>query len=166
MKNLNLISQPYDDEQMVFNQTTKKYELTPQYLKNEFGPCYVDDKTMERRIKLNSRVVYDYIYLHTANQNRNLVELLLNKTKEGRQFIFDILKEQQYADIEFGYNDLAYTPAISFGNGGDKDRNEIKRNTVCVAAEQVFQNSPNYFGLNIGYLGQFPPYIALLLRNN
>ena len=161
MKNLNLIPKPYDDNNMKFDESTQRYELTIQCLKDQFGDGYKDDNVTNRRIKLNSRVVYTYIYYHTATFNRQLVNLLLTRTKEGRQFIFDILKEQQYADLEYSYNDLAYAPAINF-NGQDKDRNEIKRNTLCVAAEEIFQNSSQYFGFNIGYLGQFPPHIAFL----
>ena len=85
------------------------------------------------------------------------------KTQEGRKFLFNILSEQQFADIATGYNDLTYSPAVSF-TGQDKDRNEIKRNALCVAAEDVFQASSEYFGLNIGYLGPFPSWVYLYLR--
>lgn len=164
MKELTVISNPYDDDELFFNESTQRYELKLSYLKNEYGTVYKDDQVAQRRIKLNSRVVYSYINIHTAEHNRHVINFLLHKTKEGRKFLFDILNEQQYADIESGYNDLMYNPAVSFGNGKDLDRNEIRRNNLCVGAENIFLNSPNYFGFNIGYLGQFPHFVYLLAR--
>ena len=163
MKTLTVIDKPYSDDKLVFNDLTQRYELSLSYWKAEHGPIYADDKEAQRRIKLNSRVVYSYINIHTADFNRHVVNFLLTRTKEGRQFLLDLLSEQQYADIQSGYNDLMYNPAISF-NGKDVDRNEIRRNTLCVAAEEIFQSSSKYFGFNIGYLGQFPTFIYLLAR--
>lgn len=165
MKTLTIIKEPYSDSKLDYNKNTGRYELTLAYLKDEFGPCYADDGIALQRIKLNSRVVYNYINLHTASFNRAVVNFLLTRTEEGRKFLLDILKEQQYADIQTGYNDLPYTPAISF-NGQDKDRQEIRKNTLCLAAEDIFLSSVDYFGLNIGYLGQFPAfYFNLVARN-
>ena len=76
MKTLNVITKPYDDNNMKFVESTQRYELTIQFLKDEFGPCYADDKVAERRIKLNSRVVYTFIYFHTATANRQMVDYL------------------------------------------------------------------------------------------
>jgi len=165
MKNLNVISKPYSDDKLVYNEDTQRYELSLAYLKNEYDNPYKDDSEAKRRIKLNSRVVYSYINIHTASFNRHVVNFLLYKTKEGRQFLFDLLNEQQYADIQTGYNDFLYNPAVSFTGGGDKDRNEIRRNALCVAAEEVFNSSSQYFGFHIGYLGQFPTFIYQLARN-
>lgn len=165
MKALTILKGPYNDQKLNYNENTGRYELTIQYLKDEFGPCYADDGIATQRIKLNSRVVYSYILIHTATFNRQVVNFLLTKTEEGRKFLLDILREQQYADIQTGYNDLKYTPAISFGNGQDKDRNEIRKNGLCIAAEEIFQSSAEYFGFNIGYLGQFPPFIYQFVRD-
>jgi hypothetical protein len=163
MNNLTKIEKPYSDNKLVFNQTTGRYELALQFLKDEFGSAYKDDHEAERRIKLNSRVVYTYINLHIANPNRFVVNFLLHRTEEGRKFLIDLLKEQQYADMQTGYNDMLYQPAISF-TGQDKDRNQIRQNALCVAAEEIWQNSPAYFGVNIGYIGQLPPYYYMLAR--
>lgn len=164
MKNLTIIDKPYDDEKLKFNNDTGRYELTLAFLKDEFGPVYGNDKVAERRIKLNSRVVYTYINFHVANCNRYIVNFLLHRTEEGRKFLLEILKEQQYADIQTGYNDLLYQPAISFSGNNDKDRNEVRKNSLCIAAEEVFQNSPLYFGVNISFQGQFPYLYYLLAK--
>ena len=109
MKNLTIIEKPYNDNNLVFDENTGRYELTLEYLKNENGGnVYADDETAKRRIKLNSRVVYKYIETHVANANRSVVSFLLHKTQEGRKFLFNILSEQQFADIATGYNDLTY----------------------------------------------------------
>lgn len=155
MKELNVISKPYDDDNLVFNESTGRYELTLQYLKDNFGSSYKNDGEAKRRIKLNSQVVYYYINLHTASYNRQVVNFLLHKTKQGREFLKEILSAQIYADLQSGYNDLIFNPAVSF-TGQDKDRNEIRRNSLCVAAEDIFTSSEAYFGINIGYLGCFP----------
>lgn len=165
MKQLTLIDEPYDDDKLEFNTDTGRYQLTLQALKNEFDETYRNDEEAKRRIKLNTRVVYTYINLHTASFNRLVVTFLLHKTEEGRAFLYELLKEQIYADIQTGYNDLLYNPAVSF-TGQDKDRNEIRKNALCVAAEDIFINSTLYFGINIGYQGQFPPYYFLLVRSN
>ena len=164
MNGLTIINTPYDDDNLFFNEDTQRYQLTAAYLKNEFGSIYRDDKETERRIKLNSRVIYSYINIHTASFNRHVVNFLLHKTEQGRKFLFDLLSEQQYADLQTGYNDLMYNPAVAFGGGKDVDRNEIRRNELCVAAEDIFQSSSRYFGFNIGYLGQFPNWVYLLAR--
>lgn len=164
MNGLTIINTPYDDDNLFFNEDTQRYQLTSAYLKNEFGTGYKDDKETERRIKLNSRVIYSYINIHTASFNRHVVNFLLHKTEQGRKFLLDLLGEQQYADLQTGYNDLMYNPAVAFGGGKDVDRNEIRRNELCVAAEEIFQSSSRYFGFNIGYLGQFPNWVYLLAR--
>lgn len=164
MNELTVISNPYDDNKLFFNEKTQRYELTLEFLKNEYGSIYNGDEEAKRRITLNSRVVYSYINIHTASFNRHVVHFLLHKTEEGRRFLADLLSEQQYADIQTGYNDLMYNPAVSFSGGKDIDRNEIRKNALCVGAEEIFQSSYQYFGFNIGYSGQFPPYIYLLAR--
>jgi hypothetical protein len=155
MKELNVISKPYDDDNLVFNESTGRYELTLQYLKNNFGSSYRNDGEAKRRIKLNSQVVYYYINLHTASFNRQVVNFLLNKTEQGRAFLLELLSAQQYADLQTGYNDLMFNPAVSF-TGQDKDRNEIRRNSLCVAAEDIFNSSASYFGFPLGYQGVLP----------
>lgn len=164
MKTLTILKEPRDDENLTFDKATGRYELTLAYLKDQFGESYKDDGVAKRRIKLNTQVCYNYINAHTATWNRQVVDFLLNKTEEGRAFILALLSAQQYADLQTGYNDTIYMPALNF-NGQDKDRNEIRKNALCVAAEDIFQNSDVYFGIHINYQGQFPPYFYLFIRS-
>lgn len=163
MRQLTIISKPYSDDNLVYNDKTGRYELSLSYLKDEFGESYKDDGVAKRRIKLNSQVVYYYINVHVASWNRTLVNFLLTRTEEGRAFLLELLSAQQYADLQTAYNDTIFMPAINF-NGQDKDRNEIRRNSLCVAAEEIFENSDAYFGIRIGYHGQFPSYYYQIIR--
>lgn len=163
MRSIKVISH-YDDDKLKFNPDTGRYELTIEYCKDAFDSTFKDDKTLTRRIKLNSQVVYNYIALHVATVNKPVVSFLLNRTQEGRDFLLELLSAQMYADIQTGYNDLLFQPAINF-NGQDKDRLALRQNTLCVAAEQVFEESDNYFGVRISYQGQFPYPFFLLMRN-
>lgn len=164
MRSLKIISH-HDDDNLFYNEKTGRYELTIQYCKDNFDSTFKDDAVLKRRIKLNSQVVYNYIALHVATVNKPVVAFLLNKTQEGRDFLLELLSAQMYADIQTGYNDLLFQPAVNF-TGQDKDRNAIRQNALCLGAEQVFEESDNYFGVRISYQGQFPwPYFAFV-RNN
>lgn len=162
---LNVIAKPYDDEKLIFNPNTQRYELTIQFLKTQVDTPYKNDEETFKRIRLNSQVVYNYIRSQVATWNRSVVEFLLNKTEQGRIFLFEILSAQQYADIQTGYNDTSFMPAINF-TGNDKNREDIKRNVLCVAAEQILNDSDAYFGVRINYRGQFPLVYYLLTRSN
>ena len=163
MKNLTIIK-PYDDDNLKFNQNTGRYELTIQYCKDNFETTFKNDGVLQRRIRLNTQVVYTFINLRVTSVNKGVVAFLLHRTQEGRDFLLELLSAQMYADIQTGYNDLLFQPAVNF-NGADKDRTQIKLNSLCVAAEQVFDESDNYFGIRIGYQGQFPYQLFLLARN-
>lgn len=163
MKNLTLI-QPYSDDSLTYNSFNKRYELTKEYCKNEFATTFADDGILERRIKLNTRIVYNYIDKHIATVNKNVVDFLLNRTEQGRKFILELLTQQMYADIETGYNDLGYQPAINFTGSNDKDREQIKINSLCVAAEDIFYNSDIYFGIRLDYRMTFPYQYFMLIN--
>lgn len=165
MKQITLLSQPYSDDNLEWNPNSGRYELTLQFLKDQFGESYKNDEVAKRRLKLNSQVVYYYINAHVASWNREVVNFLLHKTEEGRKFLLEILSAQIYADLQTAYNDTMFISPINF-NGQDKDRNEIRRNALCLAAEDVFQNSDTFFGIRIGYQGQFPPFFYLFVRQN
>lgn len=164
MKRLNLIK-PYDDEKLVWNESEGQYELTFEYCKSEFECNFRDDDTLKKRIKKNSRKVYRFIEYRVNQYNKPIVVGLLARTNEGRKFIFDILRTQFESDVETGYNDLSGTPAVNLANGQVIDRNELWKNQISVDAEQIFDNSSTYFGINLGYQGVFPPYFFILFRN-
>lgn len=165
MKSINILSYPYDDEKLKFNERTSRYELTVQFCKEQFDSTFKDDAILERRIKLNTQTVYNFIYSRVASVNKPVVSFLLNRSVEGREFILELLTAQMYADVQTGYNDLLYQPAVNF-NGQDKDRMNIQLNAVCVATEQIFNSSDNYFGIRLAYQAQFPYAYFLLVRNN
>ena len=157
-------TQPRDDDKLVWNADRGEYELNFEYCKREFDQTFQDDDTLKRRIKKNSRTVYRFIDNRVNQYNRPIVVALLSRTEEGRKFIFELLSTQFESDVDSGYNDLTGISAVNVANGQIIPREEIQRNTVSVATEQVWDNSQAYLGINIGYQGQFPPYYYLFIR--
>ena len=164
MKKLHGIT-PYSDNKMVWNADTEQYELAFEFCKSEYADNFRDDETLKNRIKKNTRIIYRFITSRVNQYNREVVNAVLRKSEEGRKFIFDLLSTQFESDVDSGYNDLSMSPAINLANGQILPREEIARNTVSVATEQVWDNNQAYFGLNLGYQSQFPYYYFLLLRN-
>ena len=130
------------------------YILTKEFVKNELEVHYKDDETLDKRIKANSRKIYNYIYSHSYSANRPLIEKLLNNTPEGYKFLKDVLLSQMEADLETGYNDLTKQPAINMANFNTIDRNLLFINQISPDTEQILDNSRAYFkGINILYQG-------------
>lgn len=155
----------HDDNKLIWNSDQGQYELAFEYCKAEFDQNFVDDDTLKKRIKKNSRVVYRFIDSRVNQYNRPLVVAILTRTTEGRKFILDLLTAQFESDVESGYNDITNTSAINVADGRILPREEIKRNEVSVATENVWDNSSAYFGVNLGYQGTFPAYYYLFLGN-
>ena len=162
MNKLNFI-QPYTDETMIWNSKTNKYELSPAFVKSEMETHYADDNVLDKRIKKNSRKIYNYIKYHSYSGNSYFVDVLLNKTEEGRRFLKDILLEQMEADNETGFNDLSSQPAVNVANGNIIDRDELRRNQISVDTEQIIERNADYFGFNICLMSRFPPALQLYL---
>ena len=162
MENLNFI-QPYTDKFLTWNSKTNRYELTMSYVKEELEINFRDDGVLEKRLKRNSKIIYNYLKNNTYVGNIADMETLLNKTEQGRDFLKEVLLEQFEADNESGYNDLTKQPAINLATGQVIDRNELIRNQISVAAEQVIDNNAQYFGFNICVMFRYPPYLQLLL---
>lgn len=163
MRNLHVI-QPYNDDKMSFDEITKQYQLTRGYCKEMFQNTYKNDMVLDQRIEQNSDLIYDFIYSRVNTNNNQIVEALLTNTQEGREFIRKMLTYQMQADTESGYSDIRNVPAINVSNGQVIDREEIKRNQVTVAVEQMLVDSARYFGINLAYQGTYPPYFLGLLR--
>ena len=167
MKKLTPIT-PYDDDKMVWNESEGQYELKPSYCLNEFDVNFINDDNehtvLQKRIKKNSRIVYRFIKNRVNSYNRLLVLKIINKTEEGRDFIFNLLNTQFESDVDSGYNDLGNAPAINLSNGQVLPREELVRNAVSVATELEWDNNNEYFGINLGYQAQFPPFYFLMLR--
>lgn len=147
---------PYTDNKLEWDEKTQQYSLTLEYCKNEFENTFADDGVLQKRIKKNTRKIYRYIYSHINSYNKPVVDGVLSKTQEGRDFILEMLSIQMEADIETGFNDLSNTPAINLSNNQVLDRNELIRNQICVDAEQVFDSSDRYFGFRLGYQSWYP----------
>lgn len=156
------IKEPYDDDKMRFDNSAKRYVLTLEYAKAEFPDTFRDDGVLSKRLNKNSRKVYDFIYYRGASCNRSVVEFLINRTEQGREFILQVLAAQMEADAESGYNDLSSTPAINVSNGQVIDRNLLAQNQICVDAEQIIDGSASYFGQSIVSRTQFPFYYFVM----
>lgn len=163
MRNLHVI-QPYPDDTMSYNELTKQYQLTREYCKSHFEYTFKDDGILDQRIEQNSDLIYDFIFSRVNTNNTQIVEGLLSGTKEGREFVRKMLTYQMQADVQSAFNDIKNIPAINVSNGQILPREEIARNQVTVAVEQLLQNSARYFGINIAYQGTFPPYLFTVIR--
>ena len=163
MKNLNFIK-PYSNDQLSWNSTTEKYELTLQCVKSEFKINFSNDEETTRRIKKNTRKIYNYIKYHSSTVNSGYIDILLNKTEEGRRFLLDVLLEQFEADNETGYNDLSSQPAINIANGQVINREELERNQISVDTEQIIERNADYFGFNICMMMPYPLGVQLYLN--
>lgn len=157
---------PYNDNLLEFNEKTQKYELTIETIKNNFDVYFNDDGVLTKRIRKNSRLIYNYIFSHSYSGNKRVILHFLHFTDKGREFLYDALLSQMEADLESGYNTLIDQPAIDFKNGSVINRNEIVRNQVSVATEQILLSSMGYFGFNLLYSAPFPYRIVLLYQNN
>lgn len=162
MENLHFI-QPYSDNVLKWNSQNNRYELTIEFVKNELEVHFRDDGVLTSRIKKNTRKIYNYIKYHSYSGNSHFIDVLLNKTEEGRKFLTDVLLEQLDADNETGFNDLSSQPAINVSSGQVLDRDELRRNQISVDTEQIIDRNADYFGFNICIMTSFPPALQLYL---
>ena len=151
---LNVI-EPFDDSKMEFDPNLG-YVLTIEYAKSMFGNNFHDDEILLKRLRKNSRKIYNFIKYRAYSGNAEVVDFLLNRTREGRQFLLDALTEQMEADSESGFNDLSSTPAVNVSNGQVMDREQLYANQISVDAEQIILNSHRYFGVSIITRTKFP----------
>jgi hypothetical protein len=162
MKTLTFIKSS-DTEALKWNETTKRYELKLEFVKQEMDVNFADDGVTEKRIKKNSKKIYNYIYYHSYGANKPFIERLLNETKQGQEFLKDVLLEQFEADNETAFNDLSSQPAVNIANGQIIDRDELQRNQISVDTEQIIERNADYFGFNICVMTKFPPALILFL---
>ena len=163
MNRLNKI-EPYSDDKLTWNDKTNQYELAFEFCKEEYPQNFRDDDTLKQRIKKNSKTVYNFMLSRINSYNRYLALSMLSNTEEGRNFVFEMLRTQFDSDVDSGYKDLGMSPAVNLSNGQIIPREELQRNLVSVATEQVWDNNQAYFGINLGYQAQFPTYYFLFLR--
>lgn len=131
---------PHSDDKMLYNEKTKKYELTLSYVKGEYGNPFGDDKKLRSRIVRNTQKVYNYIFSHTHALNINWVYSFINETEEYREWIFQALDSQIMADLASGYNDNTLYV---------EDRRTQYMNQVSVDTENILKASQGYGGINL-----------------
>lgn len=162
--NIEKLKAPYNDGKLKFNELTNHYELTLAYVKENFDVNFKDDGVLQKRITLNSRVVYNYLFFRTHTNNKEVVEFMLNKTENGRKFLLDLLHEQMSADLQTGFNDMGNLPSINMATGQVIDRELIMQNMVSVNTEMIADRSEQYCGFNLLYQSTFPFYLFALIR--
>ena len=155
---------PYSDETLTYNETTSQYELTMEYVKDNFEVTFKNDEVLKKRIKKNSRNIYRFIINRGHTANSEVIKFLLNKTEEGRRFLIEVLSTQMEADLASGYNDMGDTPAVNLNNGQVIDRAELIRNQVSVNTEELINNSASYFGISIIYQAPYPYGLFLIAQ--
>jgi len=164
MENLTILKNPYDDEVLVFNNETGRYELTLEETKKLFDVMPTkNDSILRRRIKDNSRLIYQYLVNHSCTANRQVINFMINRTEQGRKFIHDVLIAQIESDLEFGTNSLGKIPTVNIQSGQVADRYAVRENMVCLNAESVIDDSVNYFGFNICYMQPYPSGIFMFV---
>ncbi len=135
------IEKPFDDEYLKYDEINEMYELNISICKTLVGNVYRDDEEMTRRIKLNSLIVYNFIYNHGNTSNKRYTKFILNNTKQGRKFIYKCLQSQIMADAKSGYNDLGSENLVDLATGSVIDRQKIKDNLISVNTEEIIANS-------------------------
>lgn len=150
---------------MRFNTKTGRYEITIQDAKENFEMNFKDDGILQKRITLNSRKIYNYLYYRSNSYNKAVVDFMLHKTKEGREFLYDLMFEQLAADLQTGYNSITYMPSVNVATGQSIDRNALRMDQVCIEAENVADRSMNYFGFNLLISVPFDPSMFRFVNN-
>ena len=163
---ITVIRQPYNDEVMTYNENTGRYELTIEYVKDNFTINFRDDRTLKERIKKTSRKIYNVIFARSNSANKQVIDFMLNRTLQGRVFLHDLFYEQLEADLQTGFNDLSSMPAINYANGNVIPREEQIRNQISVDTEQILDRSVEYFGINLLYSSTFPFYVYNFVEKN
>lgn len=149
------------NEQLEWNALTRQYRLTLNAIREIVGNAYKNDEVARQRSILNSANVYSYIYNRGCTANKKYTEFIINRTKQGKELIFQALMYQILADAQNGYNDIPNQNPIDFSNGSTIDREQIRKNKVAVNVEDLLDNSQAYLnGYNV--LSQLPYYLPTI----
>ena len=154
-----------NDDKLTFKEDEEMYVLTREFYLNNFDMNFKNDKVLERRLVKNSRKVYNYIYTRSNSANRPVIDFILHKTQEGRDFLLKVLREQMEADSESGFNDLSMTPGINVMNGQVIEREKLVENQISVDTEQLIKNSAKFLGINLVYAGVYGTGIFALITS-
>lgn len=152
------ILEPFNDDLLEYDKPNEVYVLTLSIAHTLIGNVFKDDNELQRRLKLNSIIVYNYIYNHGNTNNKKYTRFILNNTEQGRKFIYRCLESQIIADAKSGYNDLGSENLVDMNSGNVIDRNKIRENLVSVNTEEIIINSKaDLSGYNV--ICQMPYYI-------
>lgn len=158
--------QPFTDKNLIWDEDEKKYFLTREYVNANFENPFNDDGILDRRIRKNTRVIYNYIYSRSNKRNREVIDFVLSRTEEGRKVVLELLSTQLEADLESAYNDLNDQPLINLKSGQIVDRNAVRQNRISPATEDVLEASIGILGINLLYAAQYPISVYLWMKGH
>lgn len=160
------ITKPYDDDLLIYDTKTKRYLLAIAGVKNEHTITFQDDGILEKRIKLNSQLIYSYIYAFGFSGNRKVVEWLINNTEEGRSFIYDALNAQMESDLATGLNSLSFQPTVNPKTGQVMPLDSVIKGLISPMSMLVINDSVGYLGINLLYPAKYTQEIFILYRSH
>lgn len=145
---------PYNDEHLVFNELTARYELTTQAILDYFG---IDleaaakgsangDTAVSAILKLVSNQVYNFIHNH--NTNNRMQDFLISATETGRDIIKRAMLEQ------FMY--IRTVGDLSRSTDPNKRDMWFDKQAESVLYENIIYNGHTYCLL---YTGRYPVLI-------
>ena len=156
--------EPYSDADMGYDPDAEMYVLTFEWAKANLPNTFKDDDVLKKRLVKNSQKVYRALRYRGFSANWRYALPIANKTEEGRNYIFDLLRAQMEADAESGFNDLTLTPAINVSNGQIIDRELLFANDLSVDAEIIMDSSQGYFGFPLPCRTAYPYGLILNLK--
>lgn len=139
---------------MTYDLTNHRYTLIAQYCSDiaNLSDVYADQNSIQKTLNSISRTIYNWIYSRIPLRNKDYVEYLLAKHDDCIRAVYDAMRAQLEADISSGYNDIKNQPALNFATGMNIGREEIKKNLVCVEAQNILESCSFNF-LYAGDLG-------------
>lgn len=99
------------------------------------------------QLKLQSLVVYNYIYNRIPSQNKDLVEYILAKDNRFTKPLKEALLGQLMYDLASGGNDVVNQIGIDFKSGGAMPRSRQIQSQVSPLVEQILMNACSDFNI-------------------
>jgi hypothetical protein len=126
---------------MTYDLNNHRYVLKAQYCSEiaNLSEVYADQSAIDKTLKSISRTIYNWIYSRIPVCNKNYIEYLLAKHEDCIRALYEAMLAQLEADISSGYNDIKNQSAINFSTGMHLDREEIRKNLVCIEAQNILE---------------------------
>jgi hypothetical protein len=99
------------------------------------------------QLKLQSLVVYNYIYNRIPSQNKDLIEYMLAKVLTFKPSLTEALKAQLMYDLASGGNDVVNQIGIDFKSGNAMPRSRQIQSQVSPLVEQIITNMSSDFNI-------------------